>query len=109
MASPRGFDSAEADEAFRSSSRRVLLDEDLAAARGRRGMGDSAYSHDDVEKPFRASDLTAAFPPRPVPLNTEGSVDGGNSGGGGGVFFTSSAGAASAGGLGISALLPSFR
>lgn len=108
MASPRGFDSAEADEAFRTSSRRAQLEEYLAAAQGRRGMGDSAHAHDDVEKPFRASDLTAAFPPRPVPLNTEGSVDGGTGGGGGGVT-RSSVGAASAGGLGVSTLLPSFR
>jgi hypothetical protein len=109
MASPRGFDSAEADEAARSS----LLDDDLAAARNRRRRaatgGDDAtstsYEH-DVEKPFRASDLTAAFPPRPVPHHTIPAVGGGD----GGDVYASGAGAdVAGGGLGVSALLPSFR
>lgn len=89
MVSPRGFDSAEAAEAVRSSWT----------------AGDTAGDDVGNVKPFRAADLSAAFPPRPLPLNTAATrtlVDGGAS-------LASGAGADSAGGFGVAALLPSFR
>ena len=67
------------------------------------------------EKPFRASDFTAAFPPRPVPLDAERAVGGGYGGGGGGggsvpsTSYTGAGAASAGGGLGVSALLPSPR
>jgi hypothetical protein len=103
MASPRGFDSAEADEV-----RNALL---YHAATAATTSAPAAAAGDVLEQPLRAADLTAGFPRRPVPPTTHlrATLGGGGGGGGEGVPFTSYGGAGSAGGLDVAALMPSLR
>jgi len=103
-ASPRGFDSAEADEIIRSS-RQALHDVGGDSGTPRSGHGQHG-------QPFTASELTKQFPPRPISASQLGGGGGGGGSGGGGGGNVPSAGSGSdlAGGLGgIAALFPSFR